>query len=64
MNYKATDLCVCGHSFDDHSCNDDGICLECIFSHGIYGDGEEECESFRLDNLRYIEDEAKRQGLI
>jgi len=64
VDYKDTDICICGHPFENHNCHEDSFCLECLFSDGLYGNGEKECDCFKLDNLRYIEDEAKKQGLI
>jgi len=64
VKYKDSDICVCGHRFDDHDCHTDGYCLECLFSDGIYGDGVDECQGFKLDNLKYVEDKAKKRKLL
>jgi hypothetical protein len=64
MNYKASDICVCGHTFLIHDPLEGGWCMECLFSDGRYGNGVEECESFKLDNLRYVEDAAKKRKLV
>jgi hypothetical protein len=64
VDYDDSDFCICGHQFEAHDCNEDGICVECLFSDGTYGNGTDECEKFQLDNLKYIENKAKEQGLI
>jgi hypothetical protein len=64
VDYKGSDPCLCGHPFEDHSSFEDGYCIECMFSDGLYGDGFADCEQFKLDNLKYIENKAKEQGLI
>lgn len=64
MDYKDSDICVCGHEFDNHDLDEDGWCLVCMFSDGFYGDGVNDCRQFKLDNLKYVEAEAKRKNLI
>lgn len=64
MDYKLTDICICGHEFGDHDPLEYGYCMECLFSDGLYGDGIGECENFKLDNLKYIEDEAEKRKLV
>jgi hypothetical protein len=62
MKYKKTDWCICGHIFDDHyfgQISGKAICNECIIL-----DREFDTHEFKLDNLRYIEDEAKKRKLV
>jgi hypothetical protein len=58
MNYKPTDPCVCGCKFEDHDTLDE-VCWGCYYAPMHFS-----CFNFKLDNLRYIEDAAKRRKLI
>ena len=58
MDYKLSDICVCGHEFGDHDDTDEW-CYECFNP----PDGMP-CAGFKLDNLIYIEREAVKRKLI
>jgi hypothetical protein len=66
MEYKDYDYCICGHPFNMHDDGEeDGTnwCYECAF----FPDPDEvvlECQQFKLDNLKYIEEKAKERKLI
>ena len=53
MNYKPTDPCMCGCPFKEHD-SLDGMCWGCYLPPMDFS-----CLEFKLDNLKYIEEEAK-----
>jgi hypothetical protein len=54
MKYNDGDFCVCGHSYRSHWIDYATWCMAC----------PTKCKEFKLDNLKYVEDEAKRRGLV
>jgi hypothetical protein len=61
MKYQDSNVCICGHLFEDHDCHEDGWCLECSFE---ADELKQECQQFKLDNLRFVEHLAKKRGLV
>jgi hypothetical protein len=57
MNYKYSDICLCGCKFGDHD-DIEGWCYGCIVPPMVL-----QCLEFKLDNLKYVEVEAKSRGL-
>jgi len=60
------EICICGHEINEHhdgSISNIPVCNLCReLNMGI---GEDDCyHEFKLDNLRCIEQEAKRRNLI
>ena len=60
------EYCICGHVQSEHvGWGWEGEPTGCIYSEdGPFGDYGCLCEKFQLDNLRFVEDEAKRRNLI
>lgn len=60
-----TEYCICGHSVWDHRQSNlpelDWFCNGCINDRKHY---DKHWHSFKLDNLRWIEAEAKERNLI
>jgi hypothetical protein len=54
------EYCVCGHLESDHGIYSYGVdaCWNCSIKTGRHS------HSFKLDNLRLVEDIAKQKGLI
>ena len=57
MNHKQTDICTCGCKLKDHDL--DGTCYGCFNPPMVFN-----CEKFKLDNLKYVEEEAKKRKLV
>lgn len=65
------EFCVCGHDKKAHSNGKGNLSTACLmcFVDVIVGEGpipktHEALHDFKLDNLKFIEDEAKRRNLI
>ena len=65
------ELCICGHLRKQHKHSDvigKTFCLNCLFNSDIHFKDNLNLRNwehkFQLDNLDYIEQEAKRRGLI
>ena len=55
------EYCVCGHLQEDHfigKITQLDLCMECGWIK------DDNAHPFKLDNLRFIEDEAKKRNLI
>jgi hypothetical protein len=64
-----TEYCVCGHLEQDHiwsgytKCPPEWCwCRECLFSNDL--DSTNHMHEFKLDNLKLIEDLAKKRKLV
>jgi hypothetical protein len=60
VKYKKTYVCMCGHEFDSHYRKK--FCLLVIVL-GC-GGGTCKCTEFKLDNLKFIEQLAKKRNLV
>jgi hypothetical protein len=61
VDYKDTDICVCGHMKSTHNINIGwkGYCFICFDPSNI----DLRKHEFKLDNLKYIERVAKEKGI-
>lgn len=57
VDYNPSDPCVCGCAFKEHD-ELDKVCWACYMAPFEFN-----CFEFKLDNLKYVEEEAKRRGL-
>lgn len=58
MEYKDTDICVCGHSKQEHYEDEDPVCIDCANS----GKGWDAMwHEFKLNNLKYLEQQYDRR---
>lgn len=52
MNYKSTDICICGHTKKYHYQDEIPLCVAC--ANGNNG-SDVYWHKFKLDNLKYLE---------
>jgi hypothetical protein len=72
MSIDQDSLCICGHVYRVHGC---AFCKSCVdiafgaFAKNVANDPSKQykfsfCGIFKLDNLAYVEREAKRRNLV